>query len=789
MADLQTVHDNKDGAFVHCTACNKRMKGGIHYEIHRTTLQHLKKEEALAAMGLIPSPPLLPEWTDITQYLKYLNLDEPIIGLSALEQVKDLVTDNSRVLLKYRCTLCEVETDLYCTVIHVVGRKHRQKYLEQKRPDLLTWTKNSPKQPELLKATAAVVEEQEGWGEPGPLPRPEKAKHKRNQGNKKEQGSRPSARRRVSTERERSRRGEDFYRRSYLTDDTHGRSLSYCDDNLYDESYRDSKVRRRSNLKDDKYDTFYTRDGRHKRSYDDNYRREAPYGEEDTNMGSYSGPASRERRYIDEAVPQSYSDERQDKYCPEIKPSGRKHDFYRDSISKNRYGEFGSALHTDVYGSYQERGSSMDEMQIHGKNFQYSKDEREHFPAMERSARAGSFEMRGYRQGQRYFPDEDIPAKKPRTSRFSDDSPLEMDFAHKRSTEAIIPDNTVTGKNVDWGVTQFTPKMENVLDVLNNIEIENVQEANFLKERLCTLIKEFQSNKALQAQKSQVLQSSSTFTDYSNMGSNYIDQLKDMLEQRRSSHQEFQESARYGHDSRRFEDNFNGLQEQKQFEINPRDFPEAKHFKEERRQFPDMMSYENGTLQESGRYKSDYSDFQFKFKDNPTSFQQTRGFGDSTKDYLHTRHYIEDRQAFTDRSQDFEYGSKEDPRRKNRGSEKSRHGDYDQMFTDSWSHSKASQRDLGSSSQTNFKKEHGKCHWDVSRTGTAEQPEDYTACHPADEKSYQERWRQHYQHDYGSAGDVSDTFESSSSHKEAGHSSSLNNLASTLLQLVARKTN
>ncbi len=37
-------------------------------------------ELILSFTGEIPRPPPLPEWTDIKEYLQYLNLDEPIIG-------------------------------------------------------------------------------------------------------------------------------------------------------------------------------------------------------------------------------------------------------------------------------------------------------------------------------------------------------------------------------------------------------------------------------------------------------------------------------------------------------------------------------------------------------------------------------------------------------------------------------------------------------------------------------------------------------------------------------------
>lgn len=105
-------------------------------------------------------------------YLDYLKLDEPIIGLNCLEQMESQQLGNGQLRLKYKCKLCSLEADLAAMVSHVVGRKHRQKFLELERPDLVTWDKfNNSQQGKVIRAKAEVVERQEGRGRPKDFPR------------------------------------------------------------------------------------------------------------------------------------------------------------------------------------------------------------------------------------------------------------------------------------------------------------------------------------------------------------------------------------------------------------------------------------------------------------------------------------------------------------------------------------------------------------------------------------------------------------------------------------------
>ncbi|XP_026785387.3 uncharacterized protein si:ch211-13c6.2 isoform X1 [Pangasianodon hypophthalmus] len=687
MADLLTVYDDgESNTFIDCTICDKRIRGDTNYKIHLTTLQHLKRERTLADKGLIPEPTPLPQWANIKDYLTYLNLSEPIIGLGDLVQEDDFFTNDGRALLRYRCRLCTVQMDLYDMATHVVGRRHRQKYLERHRPDLVTWEKTSEKQAGVVaRAKAAIVEKQEGWGTPVPLIRSDKGRSLRNRGAAQDPPSYVQGR--ASSGRD--RREQDLYNQSYMEGgDAYGRPSCYREDNQYDQSYRDDGPHHPSGSGDNQYDAPYSQGDRQRRSYGERDYMERPHWEDEMNIGAFQGDGTHDRRYTEKGVPQPYDDD----WHPETNPSRGPYksresdDYYHGNISENRFGESGMGyqesgrMQEPTYTSHHGTGPSMDERQRQSRNMPYTEKGRERFQDMNETGRHGSFEMQGYNKTQRYYPSEDaIPAKKKRKSRFSDASPLEMALARKSQIDDMISkykqkgrmvptNNQASGNSMDSAVT---PRMENVLDVLNDIQIENVEEANFLKDKLCTLLKEFQSNKVQRSQ-GQVSQTSIDFTD-SYHGGNKMEQRRDMPESRRLDVQGFQEPARYDRDL-----------------LGPRE-------------------------------------------------------------YLHTRH-VEDPKSM----------------RQNRGPEEPEY------------------------------------QWDPYREGSAGRSEERMPRHPDDRRGYREgAWNsrplreeervyveeRHYQHDYRSGGDLYDPFEPSSSPPLETGSSTLDKLASTLLELVARKTN
>lgn len=77
-----------------------------------------------------------------------------------------------------------------------------------------------------------------------------------------------------------------------------------------------------------------------------------------------------------------------------------------------------------MFGSHQRKGASMDAVEMHERRFQNRQEERKHLANMERTARQGHRQI--------HLQDEDIPAKRLRTSRLSDDSTLQVDIAYDR---------------------------------------------------------------------------------------------------------------------------------------------------------------------------------------------------------------------------------------------------------------------------------------------------------------------------------------------------------------------
>ncbi|XP_058233747.1 uncharacterized protein si:ch211-13c6.2 isoform X2 [Hemibagrus wyckioides] len=573
--------------------------------------------------------------------------------------------------------------DLCDMATHVVGRRHRQKYLERHRPDLVTWEKNSEKQAGVVaRAKAAIVEKQEGWGNPVPLVRAEKGRSVRNRAQPRLSSIRGGA----SSGQDRSK--QNFYNQSYMEGDAYRRPSHYNEDNQYDQSYRDDDPVHPSGSGNNRYDAPYSLESRQRSSYQERDYMDRPCWEDEMNIGAFPGEGTPDRqRYMDKRDPQPYSDE----WYPEANSNrgpytNREGSDYYGNVSENRFDDSGvdyqksGRMRDPMYMSHHGAGPSMEESQQQNRNLPYREKGRESF--QDETGRRGSFEMQDYNKRQRYYPSEDdLPAKKKRKSRFSDASPLEMALSQKSQIDAMVSKykqkgrpmpylkNQASGSNMDSAVT---PRMENVLDVLNDIQIENVQEANFLKDKLCALLKEFQTNK-VQRTPGQVSQSSTGFTD-SYHGGNTMEPHRDMPDLRRLDDHGFQEHMRYDRDMQ------------------------------------------------------------------------------GPREYLHTRHVEEEPKSM----------------RQNRVPEQPEY------------------------------------QWDPYREGSAGRSEERMARHPDDRRVYREpAWnsrplreeergyteQHHYQHDYRSGGDLYDPFEPSSSPPLETGSSTLDKLASTLLELVARKAN
>ncbi|XP_038580876.1 uncharacterized protein si:ch211-13c6.2 isoform X2 [Micropterus salmoides] len=94
-----------------------------------------------------------------------MKLNEPIIGLNYLDEVP---CNDPQAGPRYTCRLCHHTANLQEMVRHLIGRKHRQKYVELKRPDLVTWDKQSmvTQGGKIIRAKAEIIERQDGRGTP-----------------------------------------------------------------------------------------------------------------------------------------------------------------------------------------------------------------------------------------------------------------------------------------------------------------------------------------------------------------------------------------------------------------------------------------------------------------------------------------------------------------------------------------------------------------------------------------------------------------------------------------------
>ncbi|XP_072532247.1 uncharacterized protein [Salminus brasiliensis] len=873
MTDLLTVYDDDEesNTFIDCLVCNRKIRGDTQYKVHLTTPQHLKKEEVLAANGVIPKPQPLPKWTDFKQYLEYLQLDEPIIGLDSLVQEEDFISDG-KAYLKYRCTMCSVGMVMSTMVSHIVSRKHRQKYLQLKRPDLLNQNNGmAQKQPGLVaRAKAAIVEKQDGWGTPVPLNRSDggqsyqgKKVKKGKQGHRKPEGSNSYTH---EMSHEKDKRGqlslaEDAYRRSSdFWDDLFGRPSHYYGDDRNDGSRGDT-ANWRSYPKNDQSENVYSHDGR-QRTCENESQNEQPYLKGDGSVRSFVQDDDGARQHADRVIPgRSYHDEHRDDFYPAMNPrrewdSGA--DLYHVSVPRSRFADperSGSAqlpemdyrvdrqIQGQVYASHSGRGHGLDEMQRVGRSLQYEEG---------REARAGSFEMQGYgkRGGSGDYAQEHAPAKRKRKSRFSDATPLEIALTQNRVMDVMVPTKNqnrgpvqALEERLDSGVRHPAVNTENVLDVLNEVKIDTAEEATFLKEKLCAVLKEFHANK------SQRVEVSPMVRDYSTRSDTWMDQRRNMHETRNLDEHGFQETTRYVRDHRDFQErktftnDSTGLQDTWRPEENSGDFQNTRYVKDHRH-VQDMRGYEKDSYQESARYEKRSTDFQElrHFENTPADFQQSRGFGDNPRDFHRSGHFeaehksFQQERGFQENSRDFQRagnfeGNTSTYQQASGFEESSRAGrveDNPRSFQNI-QHTRGAEEKRGYEEYSgraaegrygegDYRRFHSnfdsrrEFEYDVKRELSAEPSDDFKDYHPdGDRRAYQEScWktrslteedkgygesrahRPQYQRDRDPDVELYDPFHPSSSPpppQGAAPPSSLEKLASTLLELVARTSN
>ncbi|XP_067282835.1 trichohyalin isoform X1 [Pseudorasbora parva] len=799
MSDLLTVYDDDQAnTFIDCMICDKRIRGETHYKIHVTTVQHLKKEESFASQGKIPRQPPLPEWKDIVEYLKYLNLDEPIIGLGSLKQIPDHVTDDGKAVLKYKCRLCAVDMDLFSMVAHIVGRKHRQKYLELKRPDLVTWHDNAQKQPGLVaRAKAAVVEKQEGWGTPVAL--------------RRDLFTHFQGRDLQSSVHEQPHYGQDFNRESPLAKDMHKqtylkeqgrpyytgeeydqydrpnpddaiRQQSYPEGNRHQKPYEEAEMRGRG-LRGDNYPDRAERE-MHTRSYADQGGRSL---REDYEGVLDQGQFSRGDRHVSIDV--------QEKVYNEGMPRNRFNDkdlrIQRPAESKYQ----AEQMECRRYAAYEEEKTATKPMPMHERSFR-DEERRGTVRELHREAWDNANEMQGYPhmldpRDPRAYSQEAVPAKKKKKSRFSDATAEEIALAHMRHTKkpsqkekqrgtqfrANPPPPSFNNQFVDPGSTSqshLDPKHENVLDILSDIQIENMDDARFLKEKLCSVLKEFQAKKS----GADGGPSSQSASDH--RGLKQTDQRRDAYKDPRddpdgmySENRGFQEIRRYENDPRNF-------QESRQYGDDPRDFREVRQSEDDPR-----------GLRETRHYEEDYKEPN-RFDGYPSGHQETRPYADDPRGFQNSRlqenpQGLPERRLYDedprDKEQNYEDYSRASREPAPRRSQETRYyegnyrgfGNFDSERRRSFEHFEG----RGPAGvERGFQESFGKPPGNFPPTSLQEEARMYVG---------RGQQRSH-QNDRQTGDEPYDPFHPSSSPpQEASTSTSLDKIASTLLELVARR--
>ncbi|XP_034400847.1 uncharacterized protein si:ch211-13c6.2 isoform X2 [Cyclopterus lumpus] len=522
-----------------------------------------------------------------------MKLDEPIIGLNYLEE---LPCNDPQTGPKYLCKLCHQKANLSEMVHHVIGRKHRQKYVELKRPDLVTWNKQSiiTHGGKIVRARAEIIERQDGRGTPVLMakmgienqcnlsrvpPRPNKNRD-RNLLQSLTQQDVPSLLPDLEGYRDdyshsgryppghpdtAPLRPQDTYmldrnRPMYQQEDTlsHGR----MEEELQRADHRESSMYRREYMDPDyrtKYEEEYV---------DDPQRRARPEPGGDSRFGLRQemprGHAQHGEYYPDEATssrkPYPERDPLKEFYTEEVQRCGRVSSEYPPSQPVDLIRDeqrcslnWESGRRESMNGAGRQRSThpeakrssfstSMESDQTpDGLLFNFVRDYRHEMrkayqeeavanpgqsrtgtPSTQRqveATRAISDIPEPFRRFLKGTANEDGYGKRKRKSRFSDATAEEAETTKEMFSDEYGPPNPKFGGRtrpvhetqhpdlyIEPQGLRHTESYQRegsesmgVFDMLNNIEIENVEEADFLKNKLCDLLKEFKTKKSEKA--------------------------------------------------------------------------------------------------------------------------------------------------------------------------------------------------------------------------------------------------------------------------------------------------
>ncbi|XP_071356907.1 uncharacterized protein [Trachinotus anak] len=478
-------------------------------------------------------------------------------------------------------------------VHHVIGRKHRQKYVELKRPDLVTWDKQSiiTQGGKIIRARAEIIERQDGRGNPNLMPKrrteaPPRQKQNRDQNNAQSvkqdvpselpelkdydhkyshQGRYPP----VYTDTPPFHPEETYMNRDRpLNQQEDSLSRDYVKEELRRGDYRDNNMYIREHMDPDnrrEYEEEYVEDPQRRATLvQDGVTRYDPRGEmpmphaQTRHVGYYPEEAPPNRGPYPERDPlkEFYSEEvRRRRVHSECQPSLPLH-----PEDKHQWSLDGESGRHDSMNRASRQGSSEPEAkrktfaapiendQSHGHLFNIIKDYqhkmREPFvevtvlnPGLSRTGPPSSQKqvevtrtMSGIPEPFRRFltgaTNDEGHGKRKRKSRFSDATAEEVEMTKEMfSDEYGLPNPKFGSRSRPVSVqsrreihgTQHSDLYresqrphhteiyqrggsgsEDVFDMLKTIEIENAEEADFLKNKLCSLLREFKSKKAVQ---------------------------------------------------------------------------------------------------------------------------------------------------------------------------------------------------------------------------------------------------------------------------------------------------
>ncbi|KAJ3608621.1 hypothetical protein NHX12_023153 [Muraenolepis orangiensis] len=481
------------------------------------------KVEALMANGRDVRNLVVPDFEDILQYLQYLNLDEPIIGLSHLEEVIGTDANDPQPGPRYLCKLCSLEANLPNMINHVIGRKHRQKYLMTHRRDLVTWHNSTIfNQPaKVIRAKSEVVERQDGRGTP------------RDQGIIRVITPNTRGRHLFSiqmTITEGKKKEERITKGTCLAivpnRKAEGRSLRGFEDEMPDgRAYEQgASPYRRPHPEQDPLEQFYSEELRRERAHVNeaaattdrrNYPSRDPH---DTFPGGHDDN-------VDDPIRYAYPPEDGERHHPGEQPRGPRYppgegaidypyksDRFGDEIRQRSPAPEQSYAGEDDHrpeaqrraypGARARQGDpeprrNTDQPLDRDRLFEMVGALRNETSGPPRQAAGPSYQMmpEGYR-GMSSIPE---PFR-----RFLQRNASSQDIRKRRSRFSDATQEEMEGsKRIQYQPEDYQEKrVENakdggkVFDLLNNIEFENGEEADFLNSQLCNLLKEFQAKNA-----------------------------------------------------------------------------------------------------------------------------------------------------------------------------------------------------------------------------------------------------------------------------------------------------